>query len=239
MTAIVGGDQRTIASFAHTSPLVLLAVAMPWLLEAAIVRGVTVVAPAHRSLMTEGIVDVLLYPILTGSAVLVGLYVLLDPATRRSVFPTTIPSRRDLLVVLVGGPVAFGLGAIATAITATVLGVDPSGVASDGGIGPVWILLFVLNGAVFAPLVEETLFRGLLLGYLLDRDVPTVLAGGAVAVAFGLLHYYAGVPRIAGATVLGVVLVAARLRYDSLSVPVGIHAVNNLVALAVIVLGYG
>lgn len=229
MTATVAEDDRRLARpLADASPLVLLVVALPWLLEDAVVRGVSLLAPGYRSLVTQGLLDAILYPVLTGSVVLVGLYLALDPAARASVFPT-MPSRRELLVVPVMGVLTAVVGFVATGVAMAVLGAEGGASAFEGGIDASWVVVYVVTAVVFAPLVEETLFRGLFLGYLLDRDVSPVAAGAVVAVAFGAIHLYDGPARAVGAVAIGAVLVGLRLRYDGVAVPVGAHAVTNLV----------
>lgn len=64
----------------------LLAVAMPWLLQEGIVMTVSQFAPAYESLVTGRLADAFLYPVITGSVVLGGLYAFLDPVVRRSLF---------------------------------------------------------------------------------------------------------------------------------------------------------
>jgi membrane protease YdiL (CAAX protease family) len=92
------------------------------------------------------------------------------------------------------------------------------------------VLLFVIGAVVAAPLVEELLFRGLLLRALLRRLEPV----GAVlisAVVFALVHYVGDpstlpfLPALAG---LGAVLGVIALRTNSLSRPILIHAGFNL-----------
>jgi len=110
----------------------------------------------------------------TGSIVLLGLYVLLDPATRRSLFLFRRPSRQELLPVAVALPVGYLLAALARFAVLTALGAD-----SAPGSGQRSIVVFAVVGGVFAPLVEEVLFRGLMLGYLVERGVPAYAAAGA------------------------------------------------------------
>lgn len=92
-------------------------------------------------------------------------------------------------------------------------------------------------GVVVAPLVEEFLFRGLLLKPLAER-VGAPLAIGATALLFGLLHLTdpaAVLPLI----IFGVILALLRLRSGSLGPPVLLHAGNNLLAFVLAVGGVG
>jgi membrane protease YdiL (CAAX protease family) len=93
--------------------------------------------------------------------------------------------------------------------------------------GGTWATLFLsLMGAViWAPLVEETAFRGALFRYLRPRAwaVGTVLLTGAV---FGFVHPYSssGLVQIA---ILGVVLALVREWRGSLIVPMTLHFLHN------------
>lgn len=230
MSTVATGDERSrTGRLARLSPLVLVAVAMPWILKWAIVETVSQLAPAYAPLLTEGIGDAALYPVVTGSVTILGLYVLLDPETRRSLFLFRRPSRRELLATVAAVLAVFVLVGVTQAAVIAAFDVDPaSGPEMDFGISS--IVTFVIVGCVFAPIVEEVLFRGLLLGYLIDRGVPTLAAGGVVVAAFGAIHHYGGIANVASAAVLGAILVALRLRHDNLVLPVLAHSLNNLIA---------
>jgi membrane protease YdiL (CAAX protease family) len=98
---------------------------------------------------------------------------------------------------------------------------------------PAALALALVYGAVGAPLTEELLFRGLLLGVLRERlgARTAVLLQGAL---FGVIHGTdpAAIVPLAG---LGVVLGALRVRSGSLGPSVLTHAVNNAVALGLAV----
>jgi membrane protease YdiL (CAAX protease family) len=92
------------------------------------------------------------------------------------------------------------------------------------------VVLFVVGAVIFAPIVEELLFRGVLLRALLRRFEPAyaVLASGII---FALVHYVGDpntlpfLPALAG---LGVVLAVVALRSGDLSTSIFIHAGFNL-----------
>jgi membrane protease YdiL (CAAX protease family) len=100
------------------------------------------------------------------------------------------------------------------------------------------IALFVVGAVVMAPLVEELLYRGLLLRALLRRMGP----GPAVfisALVFSAVHFLGGdadalqfLPAIAG---LGLVLGVVAVRSGSLSLPILIHAGFNLTTTLLLV----
>ena len=78
--------------------------------------------------------------------------------------------------------------------------------------------------AVLAPIVEETLFRGLLFGWLAERFgiVPGV---GGSALAFALLHGIPGL--IPGILVLGAILALVYQRTGSIWAPILVHGTYN------------
>lgn len=95
------------------------------------------------------------------------------------------------------------------------------------------VVLAVLVTTV-APLVEELIFRGVLLSALLSR-MRAVLAVPASALVFGVAHLadfgfaWHAIPALVG---LGLVLAWLRLRSGSLWPAVVAHAVNNTLAVA-------
>ena len=88
------------------------------------------------------------------------------------------------------------------------------------------IVLFVVGAVIFAPLVEELLFRGVLLRGLLRKMEPAT-AVLVSAVIFALVHYIGDpntlpfLPALAG---LGAVLALVALRTGDLSMSIFIHA---------------
>jgi membrane protease YdiL (CAAX protease family) len=92
------------------------------------------------------------------------------------------------------------------------------------------VILFFIGAVIFAPIVEELLFRGVLLRGLLRRTGP-VAAVLISAVIFALVHWVGDpntlpfLPALAG---LGVVLAVVALRSGELSTSIFIHAGFNL-----------
>lgn len=91
--------------------------------------------------------------------------------------------------------------------------------------------------AVVAPIVEETLYRGL--GYAAVRSAAGAPAAILVTgLAFGLSHGL--VVALPVLTLFGVILAALRWRTDSIYPPIALHAIFNGVALiAAVTLGGG
>ena len=92
------------------------------------------------------------------------------------------------------------------------------------------VVLFVIGAVILAPLVEELLFRGVLLRSLL-RKVEPPIAILLSAVIFALVHYLGDpntLPFLPALTGLGVVLAVVALRTGDLSASIFVHAGFNL-----------
>ena len=92
------------------------------------------------------------------------------------------------------------------------------------------VVLFVIGAVIFAPVVEELLFRGVLLRSLLRKVAPAT-AVLVSAVVFALVHYVGDpntLPFLPALTGLGVVLALVALRTGDLSASIFIHAGFNL-----------
>lgn len=224
--AAATGERSRTDGLARLSPLILLAVAMPWLLEWSIVAAVARLAPAHEPLVTR-LADGFLYPIVTGSVVLTGLYALLDPNARRSLFLFRRPSRRELLAAVAAVPAVALLQQVVGLAVVSLFDLE-FGSTLGAEFELAFLLRFLVVGCVFAPVVEEVLFRGLLLEYLVERGVPTLAAAGVVVAAFAAIHHYGGPVHMALAATMGAVAVALRLRYDNLVSPIVFHSLLNL-----------
>ncbi len=89
------------------------------------------------------------------------------------------------------------------------------------------LILNLLLAGVLAPLVEETLFRGVIFGSLQAYFGKWTAALISAAIFSGLhLQVYGFIPRF----FLGIALVYLYDKYKSLYPSVGLHALNNIVA---------
>jgi membrane protease YdiL (CAAX protease family) len=93
---------------------------------------------------------------------------------------------------------------------------------------PFWLLVALL---VAAPLFEETFFRGFLFAGLQPSFIGPVGTVVLTSVGWGLLHTQYDAFDVATIIGFGLLLGWARLRSRSLLVPLGIHALTNLVAV--------
>jgi uncharacterized protein len=92
------------------------------------------------------------------------------------------------------------------------------------------VILFVIGAVILAPIVEELLFRGVLLRALLRRFDPVAAVLGS-ALIFALVHYLGDpntLPFLPALTGLGAVLAVVALRSGDLSTSIFIHAGFNL-----------
>jgi len=139
---------------------------------------------------------------------------------------------RDAKALIVGAVLEVGL----TLALIPILQLDPQAenqqlltdLKDDRDVATV--ILFVMGAVIFAPVVEELLFRGVLLRGLLRRVEPAtaVLASGVI---FALVHYVGDpntlpfLPALAG---LGAFLAVVTIRSGDLSLAIFIHAGFNL-----------
>jgi membrane protease YdiL (CAAX protease family) len=99
--------------------------------------------------------------------------------------------------------------------------------------GPLHMLFWTLMACVWAPIVEETFFRGALFGYL-HRHLPWALSGILVAVVFAAIHPqgWLAIPVLA---TIGFTLSAIREWRGSLVASMSAHALNNGTAVLMLI----
>lgn len=144
------------------------------------------------------------------------------------------PTRTELLAA-VG---VTGLGVV-VGWPATTLLADGLGVARyapptiDTRLG---LLALAFGSVVVAPVVEEVLYRGLLVGVGLERGYSPAVVAVVSLVVFAVIHVFtAGVAGVVNAFLLGALLTWLRFRFDSLVGAWLFHAANNLLELLVAV----
>lgn len=153
----------------------------------------------------------------------------LSPAQRHAAFPLRWLSRSELgwtLLFVPAGLVAF----LAGEQLGVFLGGEPIAFAYD--VTEPTVLIGVLFGPIFmAPLIEELLYRGILISALEDRGWSVVAVGAASVTVFAVTHLpvlgIPGVFAIAGMAVFPTVL---RLQFDNLAGAWLHHLLNNIVA---------
>ena len=126
---------------------------------------------------------------------------------------------------------SFGSAMLISALLSYVgPGWPESFVGADGWLneGPaVFLLVIVL---VVAPVIEEVLFRGVMLHRIAVKWGlgPAIVVSSAV---FGLLHV-----NFVGVGVLGIVMALLYVRTRTLIVPIACHVLNNAVAVSLVIL---
>ena len=93
-------------------------------------------------------------------------------------------------------------------------------------------LAMVLTTVIMAPLLEEILFRGIILKGMLNMKMNPKKAIVISALVFGLIHGYPW--QATGAFLLGLVLGWVYYKTQSLLIPILLHAFNNGVAALMI-----
>lgn len=95
------------------------------------------------------------------------------------------------------------------------------------GVSEDKLTLFIMT-SLFAPILEEIIFRGIIQKGLINKGVKPAKAIFYAALIFGLVH---GNPwQFIGALILGLVLGYAYYKTNSLLVPIVLHAFNNFCA---------
>ncbi|BAE84047.1 CPBP family intramembrane glutamic endopeptidase [Desulfitobacterium hafniense] len=106
-------------------------------------------------------------------------------------------------------------------------------------MGNATVVTFCLNlilAGMLAPIIEETMFRGIIFGSLQTYMGKWTAAAVSAAIFSGLhLQSYGFLPRF----VLGMVLAYLVMKHKSIKPAVALHAVNNIVALLLVALSEG
>lgn len=87
------------------------------------------------------------------------------------------------------------------------------------------IFSFVLGTLVFAPVLEEILFRGIVLGGMLKQGENPRRAILISALVFGLIH--GNLPQFLGGAIIGMILGYAYYKTHNLVICIAMHIVNN------------
>lgn len=147
--------------------------------------------------------------------------------------------RREILAGITGYVAALPvllLAVLLTSLLVRISGTTPSHpIQQEAGAGGLWhTLQLYLLAAAYAPLVEETFFRGALYHHC-RRRLPWWLAALGVGVLFAAIHPqgWVGIPLL---TTLAIVFAVLREWRGSIIAPVVCHACVNAVTLTMLVL---
>lgn len=156
------------------------------------------------------------------------LWLWLGPAERSAGFPLRRPSTAELAWTVAFFP--LGIGAFVAGLeVASLFGFEYAEFGYEL-TDPATLIAVVFGLILVAPVLEEALYRGVLIGALVGRGWSPIAAGIASILLFGVLHLHLGVAgaiAIAAWTVFPTIL---RLRFDNLAGPIVLHALNNLYA---------
>jgi membrane protease YdiL (CAAX protease family) len=143
------------------------------------------------------------------------------------------------LIWLVAIGVQIGLGALILATDLPTVSNTDAISNFDGRTAEMWVVIFA--AVVMAPVVEELVFRGLLLRSLV-RVMPSPVAIFIQAVVFGVLHLNpeAGIANLGLVIILtgvGAVLGVAAHKLGRLAPTIIAHSIFNAVVMAVVLSG--
>lgn len=93
-------------------------------------------------------------------------------------------------------------------------------------------LLWVIGTVILPPIVEETIFRGLIYRYMRRAGLAFLAANLVQAVLFGLFHM--NLVQGIYAACLGFLLGYLAYRYDSILIPIAMHSMFNLCGTVVV-----
>ena len=122
-------------------------------------------------------------------------------------------------------PLAIFVAGVAAAIVGPLFGLSPSENTSAADGRGVMVVVSLACYLFLAPLIEEIVFRRLLMGYL-DRSVPAIASVLFSSVLFGAAHI--APPVIVYATFLGMGCALVTRFHNSLRAGFILHLVNNL-----------
>jgi membrane protease YdiL (CAAX protease family) len=221
----------TVEPLADRLVLAVAAAVAPILLTSLLIAGYVGIAGSEAEI-PRAVVDTA-YGV-SALAVLGGVYVALGEAERRAAMPLETPTRAEIGWTVVCLPLAIGAFVLGST-AGELLGFELSGISYSLSNTPT-LAAVVFGGILVAPLVEELLFRGLLLGSLLDRGLSPLAAGTASVLLFAAIHLIslgpAGVLAIAGWAVFPTLL---RLKFDNLAGAWLLHLANNVWAYVIVV----
>lgn len=167
---------------------------------------------------------------------IVGLIQIRRAKKRGVPIPSLFPGHhlRSIAIGLVGGLLLLGIGELYSAGLATVLGHSPpSPWDSSADMPSSAKTVFLLFGALGAPIAEEIFFRGFLFG--LFKGAGHVALGMVVsALLFAAVHFSDAynVPAIG---LYGILLAMMYHHTGSLLAPIAAHCVNNGIVIACLV----
>ena len=185
---------------------------------------VTVFVMMEAGLATRGLGTIL--PAGLALSVVVPTAALVYYLKRRGISLGFLPLGRRGWHLLWQVPLAILVAGIAAAIVGPLMGISPSENTSAADGRGVMVVVSLACYLLLAPLVEEIVFRRLLMRYL-DRSVPAFASVILSSLIFGLAHI--APPVMVYATFIGMGCALVTRFHNSLRAGFVLHLVNNVV----------
>lgn len=185
---------------------------------------VTVFVMLKAGLATRGLGTIM--PVALALSVVVPTAALVYYLKRRGISLGFLPLGRRGWHLLWQVPLAILVAGIAAAIVGPLMGISPSENTSAADGRGVMVVVSLACYLLLAPLVEEIVFRRLLMGYL-DRSVPAFASVILSSLIFGLAHI--APPVMVYATFIGMGCALVTRFHNSLRAGFVLHLVNNVV----------
>lgn len=184
---------------------------------------VTVFVMLKAGLATRGLGTIM--PVALAFSVVVPTAALVYYLKRRGICLGFLPLGRRGWHLLWQVPLAIFIAGVAAAIVGPLLGLSPSENTSAADGRGVMVVVSLACYLLLAPLVEEIVFRRLLMGYL-DRSVPAFASVILSSLLFGAAHI--APPVMVYATFLGMGCALVTRFHNSLRAGFIVHLVNNV-----------
>lgn len=230
---IVGDTVRAgVSSLADRSWLILAIAVLPVPLTSAFFIGHSVATGTSSD--AYGLpMAYLLYGL--SNVVTVGaVYALLSDEERTAVFRISRPSSTELGWAIIAFVVGLGVYQLMSRVSGA-LGYELQGLSYSLG-DPTTVVIILVGAVIIAPITEEILYRGLILGVLLARDIGVVSAVVLMTGIFAVIHLpNFGVAGTLFISVWGLLPAILRLRFDNLGGAITMHGLNNIFAYLVVV----
>ena len=183
----------------------------------------TVFVMMKAGLTTGGLGTIM--PIALALSVVVPTAALVLYLKRRGIGLGFLPLGRRGWHLLWQVPLTIFMAGAAAAIVGPLLGLSPSENTSSADGRGAMVIISLACYLILAPLIEEIVFRRLLMGYL-DRSVPAIASVLFSSVLFGAAHI--APPVIVYATFLGMGCALVTRFHNSLRAGFILHLANNL-----------
>ena len=207
-----------------------LVVALLWVLRS---TGVPL-SSVNESMLTA-ILAAVIYVMTIGLVVGLPWLVKKQRTTKKDIALDRLPLWKDILMAPAGLVVYIIISAVLMVIVSSLIPGFDAGQVQDTGFGGLTqryeLILAFITLVVIAPVAEEVLFRGYLLGKL-RKHIPVWVAILVTSILFGLIH---GAWNLAIDTfALSIILCVLRLTTGSLWAPILLHMMKNGIAFYIL-----